>query len=962
MNLLKLILKYVPDQISNKIGGSLLSYRGLENNIIDYPNNIITKIFTSKYEEEFIYYPCDLIELMNIINQNKIFNTNYLCFLNFNLSKEYFNEYPLLLKVKLKIDKNNVFGGLYFINDSKISFNKEDIRYVYLRDNKLIDKIKSLKIEFGTLNSIFSKDNSKIKLSIKDKIPGGLGDNVPFSDFSPKKIEKGKKIELEHTDDPEIAKEIAKDHLVEDINYYEKLEKMEKKAQSMENNVKIELTPLEKNIFSFILAAKNHFPQTKNVIPRIAGGWVRDHLMDVPSDDIDCAIDKLSGVEFVQYLKKYDQLIGDGKVTGGIHSTSLNKTGLESDALQVAALSIFGQMIEFVNLRTEEYSDTSRVPKIVATNDPASDATRRDLTINSLYYNLETGQIEDYTGGLQDLKDMKLRTPIIKNMSTEEVTSLLGKIPSKEEYDKINQLNNAREIFKQDPLRILRTLRFYSRYNGSTIDPSVVEAMKDPQVASMYKKLAPERSAKEIRKMFQGDQAVQAAHVLFDTDLYKLVFGVPENWHPIKMDQQNRYHNLSLMDHVVKVMQNLDEMTKKMNLPKEEKGLLLMAAFFHDFGKMHPEIRKEHPKYPGFMQYIGHEDESAKFVNQMMTKMGFEPDERKFVTTISSLHMEPHNFEKLQRPKDMGKFLKDADKYWKQTMWHSVADSTGKGYTDEELKKIREERASHYLKLDNYNNAMGNSINKPIIDGNKVKQLAMEVAPDLVNKNAMIQLKGHNKPMHYMTLLMDKLIKSQHERMVDTPQFEQYLSTLPENERANLAKNVLTPEKAELFIRGEVKNLYNLWKQQQKEKDIIKNTPKDNNMANNLFSIYKQADASSDQGPDGFGGGPISYEGKTPFQQVMDSSFPNPKDKSKLESTDHIYHTKNTVPLPFQKGDTVRLKDTGLAFNNQSFGKVVKTTPTHMWVTWESGKYKDKTTKHDITRLEILFSLFTKIN
>lgn len=58
-------------------------------------------------------------------------------------------------------------------------------------------------------------------------LPGGLSDNVPDSDFDPKKVQEGMKVELEHVSNPDMAKEIARDHLVEDENYYEKLKKVE---------------------------------------------------------------------------------------------------------------------------------------------------------------------------------------------------------------------------------------------------------------------------------------------------------------------------------------------------------------------------------------------------------------------------------------------------------------------------------------------------------------------------------------------------------------------------------------------------------------------------------------------------------------------------------------------------------------------------------------------------------------
>jgi len=64
-----------------------------------------------------------------------------------------------------------------------------------------------------------------------DKIPGGLADKKKPSDFPKSKLEAGIKVEMEHTSDRGIATEIAMDHLTEDLDYYEKLETIEKAAQ-----------------------------------------------------------------------------------------------------------------------------------------------------------------------------------------------------------------------------------------------------------------------------------------------------------------------------------------------------------------------------------------------------------------------------------------------------------------------------------------------------------------------------------------------------------------------------------------------------------------------------------------------------------------------------------------------------------------------------------------------------------
>ena len=64
--------------------------------------------------------------------------------------------------------------------------------------------------------------------SSKDQIPGGLADGVPCSAFDQEQLQRGVKVEMEHTSDPKLAAEIAKDHLTEDPRYYEKLDMMEK--------------------------------------------------------------------------------------------------------------------------------------------------------------------------------------------------------------------------------------------------------------------------------------------------------------------------------------------------------------------------------------------------------------------------------------------------------------------------------------------------------------------------------------------------------------------------------------------------------------------------------------------------------------------------------------------------------------------------------------------------------------
>lgn len=65
------------------------------------------------------------------------------------------------------------------------------------------------------------------KKFFSEKVVGGRADGMPDWKFDPDQLWRGTKHEMEHTNDPEVAEEVAKDHLVEDSDYYDKLERME---------------------------------------------------------------------------------------------------------------------------------------------------------------------------------------------------------------------------------------------------------------------------------------------------------------------------------------------------------------------------------------------------------------------------------------------------------------------------------------------------------------------------------------------------------------------------------------------------------------------------------------------------------------------------------------------------------------------------------------------------------------
>lgn len=202
---------------------------------------------------------------------------------------------------------------------------------------------------------------------------------------------------------------------------------------------------------------------------RITGGWVRDRLLGVESHDIDIAINHLSGEEFANQLQVYLAAQKLYDTVRAIHT--IKKNPEKSKHLETCTTKLFGLDIDFVNLRLEKYTQDSRVP-IIECGTAEEDALRRDATLNALFYNLTTGVIEDLTRrGLQDLENGILRTPL-----------------------------EPLQTFLDDPLRVLRLIRFASRY-GFSIDPETLASMRHPDLNNaLAHKISRERVLVEWEK------------------------------------------------------------------------------------------------------------------------------------------------------------------------------------------------------------------------------------------------------------------------------------------------------------------------------------------------------------------------------------------------------------------------------------------------------------------------------
>lgn len=247
----------------------------------------------------------------------------------------------------------------------------------------------------------------------------------------------------------------------------------------------IQLDPLEKQLKGLLVDVATYIGTTEannpgeKVVLRWAGGWVRDKLLGKPSHDIDVAINCMTGEAFGDQIRQFcDDPENKEKHNlrpediGHLHK--IEKNPEKSKNLETATVKLFGLDVDFVNLRTETYTEDSRNPQ-VEFGTAEEDALRRDATVNALFYNIHTSEVEDFVGGLPDLETGIIRTPM-----------------------------DPFQTFMDDPLRVLRLVRFASRLSF-TIAPTTMESMGDARVLDALRvKISRERVGIEVEKMLKG--------------------------------------------------------------------------------------------------------------------------------------------------------------------------------------------------------------------------------------------------------------------------------------------------------------------------------------------------------------------------------------------------------------------------------------------------------------------------
>jgi poly(A) polymerase len=288
----------------------------------------------------------------------------------------------------------------------------------------------------------------------------------------------------------------------------------------------------------------------------VVGGCVRDFLLGRDCKDYDIA----TGANPDEICELFPNGVTVGKAFGVIKVP----TGIQPPLLEIATFR-----------EDLDYTD-HRHPKGVLFSGPVQDAQRRDFTINALFYDPKTQRILDSTGGLEDLKLGILRA-----------------------------IGNPSERFREDALRLLRAIRFKTRF-GFKIDPDTSEAIRAR--ARLVSKVSSERIRDELTLMWQGPHPEESLKLLSEYGLLSLV--LPEVEALKGVAQIPSYHrHEDVWAHLLKMLAYMAEQSPVRS------ATVSWAAVLHEVGK---PVASE---LNGGKNFNNHEIESVRLTEKIATRL-----------------------------------------------------------------------------------------------------------------------------------------------------------------------------------------------------------------------------------------------------------------------------------------------------------------------------------------------------
>ena len=344
-------------------------------------------------------------------------------------------------------------------------------------------------------------------------------------------------------------------------------------------NKKEILTLLEEGIFKTIMNTSHEL----NIDSYVVGGFVRDYILNKEiAKDIDILCIG-SGINFAI------------NVQNSIDSTK--KINIYK-RFGTAMLKWKDYTVEFVGARKESYSEDNRKPEVKA-GTFLDDMNRRDFTINTLAISLNKenyGELIDTFNGIGDLNKGIIKTP-----------------------------TDSDKTFSDDPLRMLRAVRFSSQLNYK-IERNTFESIKRNQ--NRIEILSGERISEELNKILMQDKPSNGFILLDKLNILKTILPELESLKGIEevegqTHKDNFYHTLEVVDNISSKTNNI---------------WLRWAALLHDIGK---SSTKRFNKEIGWT-FHGHEFIGSKMVKQIFNRLKMPLNESmKYVQKIVMMSSRP---------------------------------------------------------------------------------------------------------------------------------------------------------------------------------------------------------------------------------------------------------------------------------------------------------------------------------